>query len=289
MTAPPTTGPTVCIRQGGKMMHILGILGDKKEALSRIGIDKLKQPTTLTEEDMQWYDRLSNIDIKRYIGLFDLWAKMGKQVDNAMDSANDNVVIDFNQLVESANEDNNMNLTSEQKYNWSTILVEYFTSYQNVMRNNPNIKITLTGGRRSRGAGFGKTLLLRASGVAMLPISLSVAVVGIASGIVCASASDGGRDTLGKAGQALMVTLPTRLYEIQQTLLQGSNPFETPETSQSSGGAQRKPLDKCTVVELKQKARDIIAKHKAKGKKCTYLSGYSSMSKPELIAALRRK
>ena len=55
------------------------------------------------------------------------------------------------------------------------------------------------------------------------------------------------------------------------------------------GGHKRKPLDKCTLAELKQKARDIIAKHAAKGKKCEYLKGFSSMSKEELKAALRRK
>jgi hypothetical protein len=54
-------------------------------------------------------------------------------------------------------------------------------------------------------------------------------------------------------------------------------------------GGTRKPLDKCTLAELKQKARDIIAKHAAKGKKCEYLKGFSSMSKEELKAALRRK
>jgi hypothetical protein len=72
-------------------------------------------------------------------------------------------------------------------------------------------------------------------------------------------------------------------------LFMGSQVIVQEDPDIAGGKSKRKPLDKCTLAELKQKARDIIAKHAAKGKKCEYLKGFSSMSKEELKAALRRK
>ena len=83
--------------------------------------------------------------------------------------------------------------------------------------------------------------------------------------------------------------------EIWSSKISDLNSLKTPDntdldfSTHIANGGKRKPLDKCTVAELKKKARDIIAKYTAKGKKCTYLKGYSSMNKSELIAALRRK